>query len=691
MRPSRAIAIELVVASFLVLFQELTLIRWVATQVRVISYFPNVILLSAFLGIGLGCLRSGRRSLAWLWPTSLLVLMGATFLMRGVVFTQLNPTEHLWLLYYDLPHTARIIHSIELPILLVFILSAATFVPLGQIVAERIQLFRERNSSLSGYTYDLVGSLVGVVAFGLVCMSQIRPVYWFAELVILGGVFLLRKRPSGVAYVLMSLAIVVMAATMDRDDAYSPYYSLRKQPAHEGQGFQVLTNGSLHQIALNMARGASGVTEFNAIAREGYHVPYNMLGSVPRTALVFGAGTGNDVAALLDRGVGQIDAVEIDPVIMKWGAEHPNVPYASPRVNAINTDARSYLSNCRKHYDLIVFGTLDSQTRLSALSSVRLDNFVYTIETVRAAKKLLAADGGIVMYFMVGSGYIGLKIQAILTEAFGILPVVYQKHHMLFNTAFMAGPAFAGQQSPATVAASRQFIDQALPNINVPSDDWPFLYLQERRIGGFYLGLMAAIAGLSLLGVLLFSPEFRQSFGRRGSADWQMFLFGLSFLLLETRSVTAMNLLWGATWITSSVVFGSVLLMVLCATVFSRVKQVPFAVAAVGLILSLGIAYLLPSDIGLGLPVAHRLCVSALVVGVPILFASLCFASLFANRKQADQAFGWNLLGAVCGGLLEFLSMSVGLRSLLLLALAAYLTAVLLWMQEKRTASTAAS
>jgi hypothetical protein len=46
----------------------------------------------------------------------------------------------------------------------------------------------------------------------------------------------------------------------------------------------------------------------------------------------------------------------------------------------------------------------------------------------------------------------------------------------------------------------------------------------------------------------------------------------------------------------------------------------------------------------------------------------------------ADIAFGWNLPGAVAGGLLEVevFSMSVGLRALTLIAILAYLSAFLI-------------
>ena len=46
---------QLVLASFLTLFAELAIIRWLGTEVRVFAYVKNLALLVAFLGFGLGC------------------------------------------------------------------------------------------------------------------------------------------------------------------------------------------------------------------------------------------------------------------------------------------------------------------------------------------------------------------------------------------------------------------------------------------------------------------------------------------------------------------------------------------------------------------------------------------------------------------------------------------------------------
>jgi hypothetical protein len=160
-----------------------------------------------------------------------------------------------------------------------------------------------------------------------------------------------------------------------------------------------------------------------------------------------------------------------------------------------------------------------------------------------------------------------------------------------------------------------------------------------------------------------------------------MFLFGLAFLLLETKSVTTMSLLWGATWLTSAVVFGAILAMVLAATVLVQLRPLPWALCMGGLIVSLVAAYFVPVHALLRLNDFSRLLLSIAFVGTPIFFAAACFALLFRDRPEANTAFGWNLLGAVAGGLIEFFSMITGIRALYVFALVAYLGVVLLRMR----------
>lgn len=161
-----------------------------------------------------------------------------------------------------------------------------------------------------------------------------------------------------------------------------------------------------------------------------------------------------------------------------------------------------------------------------------------------------------------------------------------------------------------------------------------------------------------------------------------MFLFGLVLLLIESKLVTAMNLLWGGTWVMSAVVFGSIIATLLPATLLGDRCTILWGNAGVGLVITLLTVYTLPLQTLIRGDASLRLFLRFFYVGIPICFAGLCFVDRFRFRVSADVAFGWNLLGAAYGGLLEFLSMSLGFRSLMLVAVVAYLGAFLLTSRE---------
>ena len=51
---------DVALCTFAILALELALIRWIGGQIRIVAYFANLILLAAFLGMGLGVVL-GRR------------------------------------------------------------------------------------------------------------------------------------------------------------------------------------------------------------------------------------------------------------------------------------------------------------------------------------------------------------------------------------------------------------------------------------------------------------------------------------------------------------------------------------------------------------------------------------------------------------------------------------------------------
>ncbi len=90
--------------------------------------------------------------------------------------------------------------------------------------------------------------------------------------------------------------------------------------------------------------------------------------------------------------------------------------------------------------------------------------------------------------------------------------------------------------------------------------------------------------------------------------------------------------------------------------------------------------------IGLGILLGPRLeRLSAIWLSVvllaPVFFANLVFSRSFGETGQADVAFASNLLGAMVGGALEYLSLLTGFRTLGLVALGLY---GLAWLFERQ-------
>jgi hypothetical protein len=204
-------------------------------------------------------------------------------------------------------------------------------------------------------------------------------------------------------------------------------------------------------------------------------------------------------------------------------------------------------------------------------------------------------------------------------------------------------------------------------------------------VSEFYLVLIAFFLFLGVLSLFFISPEMKHSLKNIRTMDLEMFLFGLAFLLLETKLVVAMTLVWGATWITSAVVFASVLAMMLVSTFFTQIKPMSWKFAMGGLIVTLAVTCLIPTQALLFDNFVARLLASLFYIGTPLFFAAACFALCFKKRSSPNLALGWNLLGAVTGGLMEFLSMAVGLKALSFIALIVYLLIMLLHIRRAKS------
>ena len=677
---------HLLLASFLTLFAELAFIRWIAVEVRVFAYFKNLALLLCFVGFGLGCALVVKRVR---WSAAITALLGLILVVRmplqnGRVLEELSQslgsagdveiwgTGHPW---HWLGFLTGGLLAGALFLLIVYI-----FVPLGQVVSRQMDLAR---SPLSAYSWNLAGSLAGILAFLGVSRMMLPPEYWLGG-VLLGFALLQVTHRDALLVTGLILPMILLLHNPRKAETeilWTPYQQIQYTRFYAQNGDlwrgMVFVNHTGYQNIVNLspwflARHPTLVTE--PLDENPYNLPFRFSVRSP-SVLIVGSGTGNDVAGAVRNGSSVVDAVESDPAILQLGRrEHPEKPYDSPRVSVHLTDARAYLKRTPRQYDLILFGLLDSHTQFSDYANMRIDNFVYTEESFREAARHLSPEGVLFIKFQINHPWMAVRLAEMLQKTFGKRPVVFFADSSYTSTATCFAISRSGRVEEALAADSRlaQFVEKnALPRpaetMALTTDDWPYLYQQGHWIPRTYYSI-AVLVILLALGLYLQIDE-----ARRQPPSLFFFALGAGFLLLETQVISRLALFFGTTWQVNGIVISALLVALLLANflVGHWPGRIPQWWTIAALLTGLALAYWFPMERLPGSATTAGLIATA-IFAVPVFFAGILFASEFRRAESPAAALGANMLGAVAGGLLENLSLLFGMRALLLVAMGLY-------------------
>ena len=705
---------------FQLLFLELALIRFLPGYIWNLGYFPNLVLLAAFIGFGFGFLlhrRLDEGHSATIYHAMPLVVFSFLLLMMWLRPQALLQSDDnvgnviAGELYWTNTNISSEADSqIEQALKFMFWFGGVVviFFMLGQHMAKYFAKLRP----LKAYSLDIAGSLLGIVAFMVISYFQISAAVWFliftaSFIYIVWGS---QKR------ILLGLALVVGLAfsvvvwindnSTKLDYLFGVPLEIEAQFGEDIDSFieipdlEIKAEWSPYQRVSSLASSTSGHIFTNGIAHQVYDgiIPFELYYFLPHSSnrnlglkpfkkvLIIGAGSGNDVFAALRNGARRVVAVEIDPTIAKFGykdraLENGRVvagPYHHPFVELVIDDGRHYLYTTEEKFDLIVFALTDSLVKVSPVAQLRLENYLFTDASFARAAGLLAPGGWLVLYNYYRESWLVDRYQQMLEDA---MPA--------------GAPVLVSRSSDNTGAENNPWEWSVLVGINpggplriegspppaerfddaIPTDDWPFPYVKERTLAPQYLFSMLFM--LALVGVAFVLGRHNLSGDGRRVNPWFALAFmmmGTAFLLLETKGVIQFSLLFGTTWYNNSFVFFGVLTLILLAIRIADKVRSPnlLPVSAVLLIASAMITLALPLELLLGLPGALRFTLACLLMFTPIFFANLIFSVLFRDRDDAELYFGWNLLGATLGGVLEYLSVVVGYQALGLVVVACY-------------------
>lgn len=491
---------------------------------------------------------------------------------------------------------------------------------------------------------------------------------------------------------------------------WSPYYRIDYKPL---PARRLYVNLISHQNMVSLQVPSPRYALPHLLNRDTGRQPFEEV-------LVIGAGSGNDVSRALQWGARYVDAVEIDPVILRLARQqHPDQPYQDSRVTVHLDDGRNFLRTSKRKYDLIVYALVDSLVLHSGLSNIRLESYLFTCEAFTDVRRCLKPGGLFVMYNHFRQGWIVARLHQQLVQTFQTEPLLLTNPYRRMVqpderldgfTVLIAGdterlqiafsdrpeywirndqaqgpdspngfkhlPGAMGQEQWRRFGWSR--LGEPNGDLQPATDDWPFLYLRLPMLPELSLGGMAVMAFVSVALLLCFLPD-REGRGGQWTEYGRMFLLGAGFMLVETKAVVHMALLFGSTWNVNAVVICAILVMILIANVFILMvrprRMWPYYS---GLFVTLILNCVVPLDMFLGLNPSLQIAGSCLLVFLPIFFAGVVFALFFGQSKEPDRVLGANIAGAMTGGLAESASMVLGFRYLLLIAMAFYALAALL-------------
>lgn len=691
--PANRLKAYIFFAALLSIYLELVLIRWQASLFPFFSLYKNYSLLSCFAGLGLGYALATRPSIPLFMTLPLMLWQAVVFTAThflvsstGFTLTRVDPIMERFSMGMFSGSDPFLVTSLYLFLAVTFLMNVLIALPIGQLCGRLM----ERLPKLTAYGVNLAGSICGMALLSVLSLFNSPPAVWFAAGLC---ILLIGPLPPGrplwlqTGFLLLLVAVLALPLPHSLQTIYSPYQTIQLRRAAMGP-YEIVAGGHYHQRMLNLSPAAlneAGRQELTQSAAY-YNLPYQLAQNLDRV-LVVGAGAGNDVAAALRNGARQVDAVEIDPVILQLGQRHhPEKPYASPRVNSIINDARSFLKQTDRQYSAIVYGLLDSHALLSHAANVRLDSFVYTLEGLKEARERLAPGGLLSLNFCVLNPRMGRKIYLTLKEAFDGTPPLCLGTTYDQAVVFLSRNGAPLQPAPGLldrlgmVDVSEVYRDQGL-KADVSLDDWPFFYMPSRVYPISYLPMAALVLAMAILMARRF-PGLKPS-----AAHGVFFFMGAGFMLLETKAITQLGLAFGNTWQVVSLAIGWILLMGFLANLLvARFQPKRASIPLCLLLLSLVAGWCLfrfvqfPGGVGGGL-------LQAMVLTGPAFFASWLFSILLRDRLDYSQAMGANLLGAMLGGLLEYNAMFFGLNHLFMLALILYGLAGLFVLRGAQTAT----
>lgn len=281
---------KIFIISFLILFFELTLIRYISASILSISFYSNIILLASFFGVGAGCLLNIKRNLVNYFPLLLFIFL----LILNTHLLIINTSQNEMIMF-QLDEGSYKIPS-WLIIIFIFSFVAVLFLILGQQLKLAFKAFEK---SIDAYLFDLLGSIAGVITFSIFSYFELGFVCWISITLISWIIiskfnkdFVKNKKYDSIFICALTIFFAIFLSSIQPNSYWSKYYFIKLLEVKKDEYYHIFTNKTGHQAMEKK------------LQLWFYQIPYNSFKNPQYDdILIIGAGSGQDASVALHNNV----------------------------------------------------------------------------------------------------------------------------------------------------------------------------------------------------------------------------------------------------------------------------------------------------------------------------------------------------------------------------------------------------
>lgn len=217
-------------------------IRFTAAEILYLGFFSNFILLTAFVGLGMGFLLSNTKlELKSYFPFALVFLFSLV-LISNFDADILRSQKGLFFYGFD-SKEGGLPAVVLLPIL--FVTTAFMFAALGQQTGRLFKYF----SPLKAYTLDIIGSLFGILLFSVQSYAWSPPFIWvITTCFLLGIAYLFIFDPEGIrnAVFIFVAGVCVVVLMLSGEIPYKTIWSVYQKIEYADDPSLFFINTDIH-------------------------------------------------------------------------------------------------------------------------------------------------------------------------------------------------------------------------------------------------------------------------------------------------------------------------------------------------------------------------------------------------------------------------------------------------------------